>query len=207
MPVLHSIDPYRSQVIPSNWGLQMYINSSDRFSGGLVQPSQVEEVRQRVIDYLLSLRDKVSGVPVISRVYETREIYSGPKADEAPDLVIEYKNMYDPHAAEPLLNPGLEGRHERQGILLARGPRIGRGYLERACIEDLTPTVLHLLGQPVPEDMDGRVLTEALEPGFAAQTPIKFAPPAVDGYVAEGDYSAEDLAEVEDQLRSLGYIE
>jgi predicted AlkP superfamily phosphohydrolase/phosphomutase len=207
MPGLGNIDPIHSQVIPANPGLQMYINRSDRFSAGLVGPDEVEKVCQRVTGYLLSLRDKVSGGPVIRSVYRADEVYTGPKVGNAPDLVIEYTNMYDSQASEPRLNPSLEGRHEQQGILLARGPHIERSQVEGARIEDLAPTVLHLLGQPVPEDMDGRVLIEALEPGLLAKNPVKPGPPAVESHTAEGDYSSEELAEVEEQLRSLGYIE
>ena len=34
--------------------------------------------------------------------------------------------------------------------------------LDQPRIVDLAPTVLHVMGCPVPDDMDGRVLTEAL---------------------------------------------
>jgi predicted AlkP superfamily phosphohydrolase/phosphomutase/tetratricopeptide (TPR) repeat protein len=51
-----------------------------------------------------------------------------------------------------------------QGILCMRGPGIRRDELIRgASILDIAPTVLTLLGLPVGEDMDGRVLIEAFE--------------------------------------------
>ncbi len=36
---------------------------------------------------------------------------------------------------------------------------------------DIAPTVLHLLGVPVPADMDGRILTELLDPVAAPPPP------------------------------------
>ena len=52
--------------------------------------------------------------------------------------------------------------------LRAGVPHRGRRRATRQLL-DIAPTVLHLLGVPVPGDMDGRVLTELLEP-MAAQS-------------------------------------
>ena len=38
---------------------------------------------------------------------------------------------------------------------------------------DMAPTILHLMGEPTPEDMDGRVLEELFEPEFLARHPIQ----------------------------------
>jgi predicted AlkP superfamily phosphohydrolase/phosphomutase len=206
MPGLENIDLARSQVLPANFGLQLYVHRGDRFAQGPVEPAEAEEVRRRVSAYLLSLRDPLSGERVIERVYRAEEIYPGPRLDQAPDLVIEYKNMYRPEASAPRLNPGLEGRHERQGVFVAHGPRLGQRSPEGACIEDIAPTVLHLLGLPVPEDMDGRVLVETLASDFAARRAVQLGPPALAERTAGEDYSPEEQAEVEEQLRALGYI-
>ena len=55
-------------------------------------------------------------------------------------------------------------RHELRNTLVARGP----SFLESAVVDtptgnvDLAPTILHILGLPGGEEMDGRVLHEAL---------------------------------------------
>ena len=41
---------------------------------------------------------------------------------------------------------------------------------------DVAPTLLYLMGLPVARDMEGRVLTEILEPEFARQHPVTFIP-------------------------------
>lgn len=206
MPGLENTDLARSQVLPANFGLQLYVHRSDRFAQGPVQPAEAEEVCRRVSGYLLSLRDPLSGEQVIGKVHRAEEIYPGPRLDQAPDLVIEYTNMYRPRASAPRLNPGLEGRHERQGVFLAHGPHLGQSSPEGARIEDVAPTVLHLLDVPVPEDMDGRVLVEALASDFFAGRAVQFGPPALAEHTPGGDYSPEEQAEVEAQLRALGYI-
>jgi predicted AlkP superfamily pyrophosphatase or phosphodiesterase len=49
-------------------------------------------------------------------------------------------------------------------ILYGAGIRKGAAFENAASLEDITPTVAHLLGQQPPEDADGRILDEALLP-------------------------------------------
>ena len=59
---------------------------------------------------------------------------------------------------------GSMSRHEMNNTLIARGPRFRRAERVQSPTGnvDLAPTVLRLLGLPVPQHMEGRVLTEAL---------------------------------------------
>jgi hypothetical protein len=41
---------------------------------------------------------------------------------------------------------------------------------------DIAPTVLYLFGLPVARDMEGRVLTEIVEPDFASAHAVTFIP-------------------------------
>ncbi len=54
--------------------------------------------------------------------------------------------------------------HRLHGILIAAGDGIPRGELSQATILDVAPTVLALLGLPVPRDMKGQVLKTLLPP-------------------------------------------
>ena len=68
-------------------------------------------------------------------------------------------------AADPIYS----GSHRMEGIFLAQGPDVARGRSTMGFrILDLAPTILHLMGVPVPTSMDGRVLSEAFEPGSSA---------------------------------------
>ena len=65
--------------------------------------------------------------------------------------------------------PAVEHRHF--GMICMRGPGIKQGEtLYGASILDIAPTVLHLFGLPVGRDMDGHVLTTALESAGAVET-------------------------------------
>ena len=88
------------------------------------------------------------------------------------------------------------------------GPDIREGVTVRgASIYDVFPTVLYLLGLPIPEDLPGRVLAEALEPSGPALPPIRL----VEGYGARPDIAREPIPTVRDddyleRLRALGYV-
>ncbi len=61
-----------------------------------------------------------------------------------------------------------EGMHHPRGVLLMKGPGIARGVeLKGTTNLDILPTVLTLLGVPVPRELPGRVLSEAFESGGA----------------------------------------
>jgi Type I phosphodiesterase / nucleotide pyrophosphatase len=63
------------------------------------------------------------------------------------------------------------------GVLLVTGGGIRPGAVPaRASVLDVAPTLLYLLGLPVARDMEGRVLTEILEPEFAEENPVTFIP-------------------------------
>ena len=63
------------------------------------------------------------------------------------------------------------------GLLLFVGEGIRPGaLLGGASVLDVAPTLLYLLGLPVPRDMPGRVLTEMLDPVFARDHPVTFIP-------------------------------
>jgi predicted AlkP superfamily phosphohydrolase/phosphomutase len=63
------------------------------------------------------------------------------------------------------------------GLILAYGDAIRPGtLLTGASVLDVAPTLLYLFGLPVARDMEGRVLTEMLEPAYAREHPMTFIP-------------------------------
>jgi arylsulfatase A-like enzyme len=93
------------------------------------------------------------------------------------------------------------GRHRRYGILLALGPGVSAGPIDGATIVDVAPTALHAMGLPVPDDMDGRVLTELFADGRAVERSS-----SADSGTGEVVYTEEEAAAIEKSLENLGYI-
>jgi arylsulfatase A-like enzyme len=91
-----------------------------------------------------------------------------------------------------------------------RGPPFKSGAsIEGARLVDMAPTLLHLLGQKVPDDMDGRVLTEAFSLEFAEQHTAQYAESSTGafGETENKSYSEEEAAKIEARLKALGYID
>lgn len=79
------------------------------------------------------------------------------------------------HTPEGLLMLGTS-MHSEIGLLAAAGPGIRkRTSIADASVLDLAPTILAILGVPVPRDMDGFVATDMLDPGFLDHRPVTYA--------------------------------
>ncbi len=111
--------------------------------------------------------------------------------------------------------PYIEGKpglwHRRYGILILAGPPIEPGPLDTTNLLDVAPTVLYLAGLPVPEDMEGRVISEAIDGRFRARFRVRTIP-SYEGIgrplAGARDVVADSRVDEEmmEQLRSLGYI-
>ncbi len=192
---------------------QIYINTRGRWPHGCVEPGYEEyEVREKVIEALNGMRHPETGEPIVERIILGSEEYSGPYADRGPDIQLimdGYRCISFPlFATTPKLYTeqirGDSGNHRREGMFIASGPGIKRGEIrETANILDVAPTMMYLMGQPVPVEMDGQVLTDILEkPGE-----VTYAETAGADIDPETGLSTEEAEEVKDRLRGLGYLE
>ena len=191
---------------------QVYLNLKGREPQGIVEPSQYQATRQRVIDVLASLRDPVTGEPMVERIIPREEAAWGPYVDRAPDLhlVLDgYRAIAFPlFATEGKIVTqqirGDSGCHRLHGIFVAGGPAFAQGTVKGARLIDLAPTILHIMGVPIPDDMDGRALTEALSPELRARA--VHVTEAADYATEQVEMTPEEQAQVEERLRALGYL-
>jgi len=191
---------------------QVYINLKGREPQGIVEPgAEYYAVRQRVTEALQDLRHPKTDEPMVDEVIPGDTVVHGPYASRSADLHLvmdDYRAIAFPlfaadrHIVTRQIR-GDSGCHRRHGVLIAWGHGIcPGGSVEGARIHDLAPTILHLLGLRVPDDMDGQVLTEALSLDRVVEYDRV---DAAEGGMQEV-LSPEETAEVEDRLRSLGYL-
>jgi len=152
----------------------VYINLKGREPRGCVDPADYIAVRERVARQLeVALTDPDDGDTIIDHVFRKEELYHGPHVDEAPDLVVVMRGYSyitrggsELSATEVVSAPKVNhtGNHRLDGMLILWGPGMRQGVkLHEASIMDVMPTILDTLGVALPSDLDGRVLTEALE--------------------------------------------
>lgn len=201
---------------PSAPGSGLWINLRGREPEGIVAPGEeYERVREALRQDLLAYRDPRSGEPVVAAVHRREDIYHGPYADGGPDLLVETAPTVcmveglGPRALVPAGRTPDErtGNHARDGILLLWGSEFRRGErLATVAIEDVAPTVLHLLGLAADRDMDGRVLVEAFRPEVIAARPPQVLDQTYELQASSFRFSAEDERKIQDMLEGLGYL-
>ena len=161
-PVGGMIEQDKSKVVPFGGGGSLYVNHQ-------LFPSreEYESFRTNLISELQDIADPRTGVKVAQQVFKKEELYAGPYLSQAPDIVVLPNDGYmlgNVGAIEDIwVYPDIDWTrcHRLQGIFTILGPDVMKGAnIEGAKIYDLAPTILHILGIPVPEDMDGRVLKE-----------------------------------------------
>ena len=202
---------------PSEYGV--FINVVGREPKGVVSSADYDSVRQMVIDALQAWEDPSTGQKIMTAVHRREDVYAEAFRHQAPDIIFELASGYyisditslDKHAVFTDISHTTWGFHERDGIFAIHGKNIGEDLARVvADAQDVTPTILHALDWPIPNDVDGRVLTELFQPEWTAKHPIQFAEPLniepEHAAVDDGGYSADDEALIEERLRSLGYL-
>lgn len=195
------------------------LNIEGRFDAGCVSEDARDGLLVEIREALAELRHPETGERVLSAPLEPRDTYFVRHERRAPDLLVvprdyrwEILSDFTPYgpvgAARGVFGPALrQATHRLRGIFAADGPELRRGVsLCGGRIEDIAPTVLHLLGQPVPSYMTGRVLSEALEPHRLAARPPRREEVDPQLSPSKSGYSRAQAAAVERDLHGMGYI-
>ncbi len=134
-------------------------------------------------------------VPVLNPIWPDGEILAGEERLPLRELAVAHD---------------FSGDHLMDGIFLAAGKAIRhRPERGKLSVLDVAPLLSYLAGQPIPDDVEGQLDPDLIDPLYLATHPPQSvtaselpALPAVapDGQEGEGD------EELDERLRSLGYI-
>ncbi|NLO07457.1 MAG: phosphodiesterase [candidate division WS1 bacterium] len=145
----------------------VFINVEGREPEGIVPQERYDEVREDLIARIEGIADD-RGRVMANRVLRPEETYSGPHVKEAPDLMI-YLDDLNWRVAQDVGNEALhtfdteigpdDSVHDYHGMIAGRVPGAKQLDLSGgAHLMDIAPTVLELLGEPIPRWMEGRSL-------------------------------------------------
>lgn len=146
----------------------LYINLIGREAQGIVSPMDADKLTDEIAEKLLAITDPENGQKVISHVYKTRDVYTGPNKKNAPDMIIGYARGYraswetalGAFPPAPLLRPNTDewsGDHcmateEIPGTVMSNRKIV----LKDPKLYDLPVTILETFGLARPGDMIGR---------------------------------------------------
>jgi predicted AlkP superfamily phosphohydrolase/phosphomutase len=169
----------------------------------------MRQVRVRELEApLLNVSENHTGEIAI-KVYNGIHLYSN--RNDLDTLHVDYMGHTCPFLdlVRPEYDTRTSGVHHPDGIALFAGPGVrAGGTIQESSVLDVVPTLLALLGMPVGRDMDGRVLTEAIDPTHLQETPLNY----VDTYdtgleLGKAEEDEPMSEEVLKRLRDLGYID
>lgn len=199
----------------------IYLNVRGREPEGVVeQGAEYEELRRLICEGIADVMDPVTGDRPFAHAYRREEVYSGAYVPQAPDIVVicdqpEYNTplgrlFLTNRVVEPISNA--TASHRMNGLFAIMGSDI----IKPACIvadaeiTDIAPTVLYLLGEAIPTDMDGQVLRSCLTKEFLQANPERYAEPGPQPQSfppeRDQDMSPEDLESLRRTLEGLGYL-
>lgn len=161
----------------------VYVNLRGRYAGGVVEPSEYEDVRRQVIDVLRSCRDQDGEYVVLFALRREDAPLVGLWGPHVGNVVFVYSQgftwgFYSPepgsvkagganHGPQP---PTAETEFSSNyATFIIVGPGIKKGYerpvdfLGPVQLVDVAPTISHLLGIRPPRHSQGRVLYDFLE--------------------------------------------
>jgi len=179
---------------------------------GLVCPSLTRLERRELVAALVAL-------DCVRRVHRAADVFEGAPQGSVPELVVELEPSFrggeglgegtltEPNSADDLRR--CRATHRREGILVAAGPGVKAGRPPRgAQVVDVGCNVLALAGATLPDDLDGRVWVESLSaavryvPASSKEVPSEWT---IHGGAEGGQSTRSDRAQLEQQLRDLGY--
>ncbi len=221
--MLAGLDMTRTRAYPLGGNGNIFINLKGRQPFGIVSPGEeYEKLRDDIIAGLESLRDPDTGDRMVERALKREEAYSV-FPEHCADIIVRwmpgYASMDETRVGSMHGEMGnadvtgvhcWSGTHRPNGILVMNGADIKTGIcFKDAQIVDIAPTILALLGKPVPRNMDGRLLKEALKDDFLRSHEVVFDD--TPDYHAREDgekhaYSEDESKAIGDKLRNLGYI-
>ncbi len=149
-----------------NVGLvHIFINLIDREPNGIVPIEDYEATQREIIAALHAYRDTETGRHPFSLAV-TREDAEmlNLHGDLVGDIVYALRPEFDgAHGKQlPSVSFGIGGQHSTF-ILSGAGVRKGDALNRQVRVVDVSPTICYLLGLPMPENVEGGVIYEALE--------------------------------------------
>jgi predicted AlkP superfamily phosphohydrolase/phosphomutase len=157
-------DIKRSKAFPQRT-IYVNINLKDRDPGGIVDPADYEKVQKQIIDALYTYLDPATGVRPVSLALSRQDArLLGLHGDHVGDVVYAiYPEFGGQHG--PQLPTAGWGVGKLKSLEAFYGPGIKKGYkLERTSgLVDIVPTICYLMNWPVPAQVEGGVLYQALE--------------------------------------------
>jgi predicted AlkP superfamily phosphohydrolase/phosphomutase len=150
---------------------RLFFNVQGREPSGVVPPGSLEKLREQLVSELRQIRGP-DGAPIPIEVLEPQKLYRS-VAGDAPDLMVYFDDLRVRSAGTMGHPAGFlwendsgpdDAVHGPYGVFLYSPAEGGEPRsLPEFPLINVTPTLLRILGEPVPEHVQGHVVPEVVE--------------------------------------------
>jgi len=146
---------------------RIFLNVRDREPNGLIPKADYKKVRDELAAAIEAIPD-AAGNPLDTTCFRPEAIYRDVR-NIPPDLIIYLGDLHwrsvgsfgldSIHTFENDIGPD-DANHAEDGMIIYYDPKqdLGGQQLSGVHLMDLAPTVLHLMRQPIPDDIQGKVI-------------------------------------------------
>ncbi|MDZ4786662.1 MAG: alkaline phosphatase family protein [bacterium] len=149
----------------------IYLNLQGRENKGSLSAKDADGVRAEIIAKLEKVIDPTNGKPVVMKAFDSRDIYRGPYASLAPDILVGYHGGYrisDQSVLGQFPKGIFADRTDKWSADHCMDPRVVPGTLltnwrctgSTPGLWDLAPSILNAFGLPIPKEMTGNAMLE-----------------------------------------------
>jgi predicted AlkP superfamily phosphohydrolase/phosphomutase len=158
------IDLSRSRAVPVGL-IHVFVNLKGREPNGIVEPEDYDAVRREVIAAIMEYKDAETGrhpftLALTREDAEIINLWSDLVGDVVYAVRPEFDGAHGRHM--PVSGFGISGQHSTF-VMAGPGVRASVALERQVRVIDVAPTLCHLLGLPMPRDVEGGIIYEALE--------------------------------------------
>jgi len=200
----------------------VYVNSparrgNTRHAAPLFTPREVDEARGAAVEALAEARHPETGDRLFPKIIDAAEAFGiDPAREGYPDLIALPDAPYWVRTKLGASGPGdwvhadpnLTGTHRPEGVVALAAPGLAPGRHLNGRLIDVAPTILSLLGLPIPSHMEGSPLGSGRGSKPAATRLDEPSKQPINGpHQPAFEYTDEEQAILEQRLADLGYLE
>lgn len=151
------------------WGgyyARLFLNIEGRETQGIIPPEDYEKERDALAEKLMAVEGP-EGEKWKTRIFKPQEYFKEARGDY-PDLMVYFDDLFWRsagtlgHNTKYLLENDTgpdDAVHAQDGIYILYDPQSRWNRRKDAHILNIAPTILHFMGIPVPEDLEGEIIT------------------------------------------------
>ncbi len=188
------------------------LNIKGRDKKGILTCEQAGFLADQICQQLTELR--VDGEKLFSRIYLKSQYVAKDYGCNIPDILLKPNNgiviSSRLEGAKEMFQTSQgwdSGTHDTKGIFLAVGETIKTDFqVQQISIVDVLPTIIYLMGLPIPNNVDGIIRQDIAQEKFVGKQAVVFREyaPGTQNQIAWEDKGEED--QIKKRLQELGYL-